>query len=242
MSSAEPLDKFFDEPTNSHAKEAVLMHRLCFDLKVVAANHGYYLNTYWDDVDHDGFDLIFDDQYSLRKTQVKSVGKNAKTATWEIHKRILRPPIDQIDLLAFESSKDDDDGVAGGVVLMKYRVEGDGRLEVDYFYTDLYILLAFKHGLLRRKHKSSREAITKCLQKLCEGNGIQRLAVPLTAFVQAKSPATLLGLLSLRSTHGHNWKFDVIQLVRASHAGSQLPELKENFLPNFKVMVEDQDL
>ena len=66
------------------------MHRLFLDVKVAAARRGYYLNTYFDDVDHDGFDVIFDDQDYIKKIQVKSVGINNSTNSWSIHKRILR--------------------------------------------------------------------------------------------------------------------------------------------------------
>lgn len=241
------LYKFLDDSSNSHAKEAVLMHRLCFDLKVVAATRGYYLNTYWDDVDHDGFDLIFDDQDSLMKTQVKSVGAAATTTTWHIHKRILRPTIDQIDNLGFDPSPHGE-GVAGGVVLIKYRVEDDGRLEVDYYYTDLYVLLAFEHELIQRKHGHSRTAITRCLQDLREGSGREKLTVPRPAFVRARSPATLLALLGLHSTHGHPWKFHVTQLVNhlAGDATLNLPmpleQFKKLFRQEFRLMVEDQEL
>lgn len=241
------LYKFLDDPGNSHAKEAVLMHRLCFDLKLVAATHGYYLNTYWDDVDHDGFDLIFDDQDSLMKTQVKSVGAGAATNNWRIHKRILRPTIDQIDKLGFDPSPHGE-GVAGGVVLIKYRVEGDDRLEVDYYYTDLYVLLAFKYALIQRKHGHSRSAITKSLQDLGEGAGRERLTVPRPAFVRAKSPATLLALLGLHSTHGHPWKFHVTQLVNHIAGDASLPlptplqQFKQQFWQDFKMMVDDEEL
>ena len=86
-----PLREWMNEPKNMHVREAILMHRLCFDLQLAAAQRGYYLNTYYDDVDHDGFDLIFDDQDTIKKTQVKTVESESATQQWAIHKRILRP-------------------------------------------------------------------------------------------------------------------------------------------------------
>lgn len=241
------LYRFLNHPSNSHAKEAILMHRLCFDLKVVAAARGYYLNTYWDDVDHDGFDLIFDDQDSLMKTQVKSVGAAAATNIWNIHKRILRPTFYQIDKLGFEASPQGE-GVAGGVVLIRYRVEDDGRLEVDYLYTDLYVLLAFENGLIQRGHGSSRNAIKTCLQQLREGLGSERLAVPRAAFVRAKSPAALLALLGLHGTLDHTWKIDVTRVVNKVAGDGKmiqsepLENLKKRFWTDFSLLVDDSEL
>jgi hypothetical protein len=241
------LYRFLNDPSNSHAKEAILMHRLYFDLKVVAAARGYYLNTYWDDVDHDGFDLIFDDQDSLMKTQVKSVGAAAATNIWNIHKRILRPTFYQIDKLGFEASPQGE-GVAGGVVLIRYRVEDDGRLEVDYLYTDLYVLLAFENGLIQRGHGSSRNAIKTCLQQLREGLGSERLAVPRAAFVRAKSPAALLALLGLHGTLDHTWKIDVTRVVNKVAGDGKmiqsepLENLKKRFWTDFSLLVDDSEL
>jgi hypothetical protein len=58
----------------------------------------------------------------------------------------------------------------------------------------------------------------------------------------------LLALLGLHSTHGHTWKFDVTQIVNhlAGDASLQLPmpldQLQQRFWPEFKLMVEDQEL
>jgi hypothetical protein len=67
-----PFETFLLTPANTHFREAILMHRLFLDVKLTAARNGYYLSTYFDDVDHDGFDVIFDDKDYLKKTQVKS--------------------------------------------------------------------------------------------------------------------------------------------------------------------------
>lgn len=72
-----PLEEFLNQPRNMHAREQILMHRLFLDLKTAAAQRGYYLNTYFDDVDQDGFDVIFDDHDHIKKIQVKSVGKGS---------------------------------------------------------------------------------------------------------------------------------------------------------------------
>ena len=73
------IEQWLIEPRNSHAKESLLNNRLFYDVKLAAARRGYYLNTYFDDVDKDGFDVIFDDQDTLIKTQLKTVASTAPT-------------------------------------------------------------------------------------------------------------------------------------------------------------------
>ena len=122
------LEAFLDEPNHSHAREAILMSKLSYDLKLAAARRGYYLNSYFDDVDRDGFDVIFDDQDSLRKIQVKSVSASASTASWEIHKKILRPGWYLGEQLGFGGSPAGE-GSEGGVILMRFK-DVNGKLGI----------------------------------------------------------------------------------------------------------------
>lgn len=191
------------------------MHRLFLDVKVAAARTGYYLNTYFDDVDHDGFDVIFDDQDYIKKIQVKSVGINNSTKSWSIHKRILRPSLNLIDKLGFEFSPTGE-GTEGGVILIEYE-DNNGSLDATYYYTDVFILLAFEHELLRRTHASSQQAVHDCLKEWRIGLGNERVTVPRAAFLKAKDAAALLALLGLHSTASFNWKHGAIQLV--NHIG-----------------------
>lgn len=160
------------------------MHKLFLDVKVAAGQRGYYLNTYFDDVDHDGFDVIFDDQDCIKKTQVKSVGVGNATNSWGIHKRILRPSVQMIDRLGFESSPNGE-GTEGGVILIEFQDTG-GALDTVYYYTDVFVLLAFQHELMRRTHSSSRQAVDTCLNEWREGLGKEQLTVPRAAFLKAK--------------------------------------------------------
>jgi len=91
------LEKWMKRKQNSHARECLLLHRLCFDLQLAAARRGYYLNTYYDDVDHDGFDVIFDDQDLLTKVQVKTSIVGGGATSWGIRRRFLRPPFDLVE-------------------------------------------------------------------------------------------------------------------------------------------------
>ena len=98
------LEKFLFAPKNSHAKESLINNKLLFDLKLAAAERGYFLNVYLPEVDKDGFDMIFDDHDLVVKTQLKTVMRGAGTSSWKIHKRILRPTVDLVENFGFECS------------------------------------------------------------------------------------------------------------------------------------------
>lgn len=134
---ATQLEKFLNDPKNMQAREALLMHRLFYDVKLAAARRGYYLNSYFDDVDNDGFDVIFDDQDCIKKIQVKSVGVNSTTQSWNIHKKILRPSIYLTNILGFDPSPEGV-GTEGGVILIEFEDAGGG-LEFAYYYSDCFI-------------------------------------------------------------------------------------------------------
>lgn len=211
---SECIEKFLNKPANMHAREAILMHRLFYDIKAAAARRGYYLNTYFDDVDHDGFDVIFDDQDCIKKAQVKSVCSSASTNSWAIQKKILRPSIYLIDKLGFEASAIGE-GTEGGVVLIEFKDIG-GALEVRYFYTDLFILMAFECEIISRKNTKKNTAIQKCLKGLYEGLRSERLSVPKCAFIEAKDADALLALCGLHSNRHSSWKENVIATTNHS--------------------------
>lgn len=205
------LETFLDAPENMHAREQMLMHRFFLDVKTAAAQRGYYLNTYFDDVDHDGFDVIFDDQDYIKKIQVKSVQKSGTTSSWSIHKRILRPLLPLLDKIGFESSPEGE-GSEGGVVLIEFS-EVDGEITCDYYYTDVFILTLFYCDFIVRAHKLSQSAVAAIYADWRVGLGSERIAVPKAAFLKAKDPASLLSLMGLHSASQSMWKHNLILLA-----------------------------
>lgn len=239
---------WMNEPANLHARESILMHRLCFDLQLAAARHGYYLNTYYDDVDHDGFDLIFDDQDTIKKTQVKTVDSKATTNQWGIHKRILRPSFNNIEKLGFEASPEGE-GVEGGFILMQFDTSVQD-LAINYFYTDLYVWLAFECGIIRRVDGRSQKAVKTCLEELRRGSGTDRLAVPWALLLQAKGPDELLALSGLHSRAGFDWATHVGAIANNMRSrrhpkmqlSRSLPEMKRFAAEEIRALVVDADL
>ena len=211
-------------------------------------HRGYYLNTYYDGVDHDGFDLIFDDQDTIKKTQLKTVDSKAGTGQWDIHKRILRPSIEHLDKLGFESSPVGE-GVEGGFILMQFDTSVSD-LAVHYFYTDLYIWLAFGCGVISRKDGRSQAAVRKCLKDLQKGLGCEQVGVPSALLLQAKGPEELLALSGLHSCADFTWKHHVFLVAnhvrRHSHAETKLPralpDMKRMAADGIRALVVDKDL
>lgn len=210
MTTKSSLMEFLNQDKNMHARESILMHRLFLDLQTAAARNGYYLNTYFDDVDHDGFDVILDDQDSLKKVQVKTLGKGNTTGTWKIHRRLLRPALSDAESLGFEASPTGV-GTAGGVVLMEFDDDGN-ELSVEYLYCDVYVLLALELGLFERRHATQARAVSDVL-KDWRNDESKFINVPKAAFWRTKSPASLLALMGLHSLESFAWCGMVHKLV-----------------------------
>lgn len=210
------LDDFLNTPANMHAREAILMHRFFYEVKLSAARNGYYLNTYFDDVDHDGFDVIFDDQDRIKKIQVKTVNANSKTTQWKIHKKILKPSIHNIDNLAFESSVNGE-GTEGGVVLIEFE-DSDNGLNVTYYYTDVFVLMAFDCDIIKHSRKNKITAVDNCIQKLIQGSNSELLPVPKSAFLKCNDVDSLLALMGIHSCKYGGWIHPVT--IIANHTRS----------------------
>lgn len=123
-----PLEEFLFN--NTHSRESLVNNRLLFDLKLAAAKKAYFLNAYVPEVDQNGFDVIFDDQDSLAKVQLKTVMEGAQTNCWPIHRGLIRPTIDRHHEFGFEASPVGC-GYEGGIILMKIKVAPE--FSIKYF-------------------------------------------------------------------------------------------------------------
>lgn len=196
---------------NSHAREELLNYRLLFDMKLAAASHGYHLLTYHSSVDHDGFDIIFDDHHTVRKVQIKTVSHDVTTQSWQIHRSILRPNRnnwDHLGLYHTGAADDTDCGVEGGVILMEFDPTHPD-LPVTYFYTDIYVISAIALGHLQRSKKTITAAENLRTQ-LPNRKLTDKISVVKKLFIKAAAPSNLLALLSLHSSDRINWQNRVI--------------------------------
>lgn len=223
------LEKFLFKEENSRTKESLVNYRLLYDLKLAAALHGYDLSLYTPDVDRDGFDIILDDQDSVRKIQLKTVLKNATTSTWHIHRTMLRPDVEFCDQLGFEPTQSGT-GVQGGVILMELDPQPDS-MDIRYYYTDVFVITALYLGVVNKKPKVRKTIFVSFYENIRNGSSNEKMPVPKSLFVEAKGPEHLLALMSLHNRINHGWWHNLIDIGKdhffKSVDDSELPAPKE---------------
>jgi hypothetical protein len=194
------LNEFLKEDEFTHDREVMLMHRLVFDCRLAFAKRNSRLQVLTGEVDHSGFDIVFDDGDRWKRFQVKSV--YGTTSSWEIHKRILRPTTDVADYFGYECSVEGI-GICGGVILQELNLDTSGELTVKYRYTDLDILRAFNLGIIKRRHAGSNKAVSSLFHSLQLGYG--NISVPKGAFLEAKGPEELMALAGFNTCDCGPW-------------------------------------
>ena len=206
------FSRFWRETKNSLSRSAILMHRLIYDLQLAAAKRGYFLEVYRSEVDQDGFDIILDDRDNMKKVQVKTVISDSRTSFWKIHKAMLRPNYLSVEELGFEPSPKGT-GYQGGVVLMVLECDGLS-INIDYCYTDVFILKAFDVGVVSYNHNIRNRAVKNLYRKLQEGISHDKIKVCKSAFLKTKSAGHLLALAGLHSCVGSSWPLSLLDFLR----------------------------
>lgn len=198
---------FLKSPNNSRARESIVNGKLFLDLKLAAAEKGYFLGIYVPEVDKEGFDIILDDGDSLRKVQLKTIMPDSKKRAWDLHKALLRPAIGENGPLGFEYSPTGI-GYGGACVLMKIDVTDDFRL--DYYYTDVYVLAALVAEVIDLTNGPTDKSLGSVLKDLQDGMSHETVDIRDSMFLAAKDASSLLGLLGL---HGPDsvmmWSHDL---------------------------------
>lgn len=199
MNEKTKLEKYLFAPKNSHAKESLINNKLFFDLKLAAAERGYFLNVYTPEVDKDGFDVIFDDQDLLAKVQLKTVMAKTTTNSWNIHKTLLRPDLYICEQLGFESSPSGT-GYQGGVILIEIEDTEEHGFQVKYYYTDIIIICGIRDEIIKIKKAPSKEVLTTFFEEINKGKSHEKITIYKKMFLAAKNPASLLALMGMHST------------------------------------------
>lgn len=200
------LAEFFADRHNNTSREKMFFNRLYFDLKLAGAHSNYALSVFTPEVDRDGFDVSLDDGDLDRRFQLKTVLKTAGTASWNIHKRLLRPSLEYARSLSFPQSQAGV-GLGGGVILIEVDNEND-ECPVTYRYTDVFIISAFADGLIRDPQNSYRRTQAKeLLAKLIVLEaGKDDVAVPINLLVRVKNPHCLLAIAGMHSiARSYQW-------------------------------------
>ena len=210
-SSENILEKYLLNPKNSHSRESLVNDKLFFDLKLAAAERGYFLNIYTPEVDKDGFDIILDDHDTVIKIQLKTVMKAANVYQWDIHKSLLRPNRYICEDLGFEFSPTGT-GYQGGVILIELGTKNG--LTVDYYYTDIIIIAGIRDGIIDMANLPSKEKTDALFKQLSDGVSHQKISVHKTMFIKAKSPSSLLAFIGLHNTQNmYAWKHHIQKMA-----------------------------
>jgi len=215
------IENFLYDTSNSHARESLVNNKLLFDLKLAAADRGYFLNAYLPEVDQDGFDIIFDDQEVISKIQLKTVMKGAGTSNWSIHKRLLRPVPHQCENFGFEPSPTGE-GFGGGVILIQ--IDAESEFTIKYFYADVITLCGFRDNLLRVSRPPRQDVVQKFFQKLSSGAGSEKIVLSKSLFLEAKTPEALLAFMGLHNNLSTAiWRLHLMNIISPSLPEDQLP-------------------
>ncbi|HCG7089293.1 TPA: hypothetical protein NJ342_004561 [Vibrio parahaemolyticus] len=233
MSNKTSLEEYLFEPSNSHAKESLINNKLLFDLKLSAARGGYFLNAYTPEVDKDGFDIIFDDQDSMTKVQLKTVMEKAGTTSWDIHKTILRPDPILCEDLGFEPSPTGT-GHQGGVILIEISDCNQNGFSVQYYYTDIIILCALRDGLIKVDNPPSESVIKTFFEKINIGLSHEKIALNKKMFLKAVSPEGLLALMGLHNSLGTGMFRFHIQKLAESQLQKTLAAPRDTLVENVR--------
>ena len=169
------LTDFLKDSENFVTREKIFLDRIMFDLKLAAAHARIPLQIFTPDVDRDGYDIIVDDADLERRFQLKSLLKSSATASWNIHKRLLRPTMYNAPSLGFEVSPEGV-GIEGGVILIHID-DCDPSCPVAYSYTDIFVLTALAGGLVVPGQNNRAEQAREVLTRLHRGSGKDRVEI-----------------------------------------------------------------
>jgi hypothetical protein len=208
-----PISKFFKHPDNSGIREKIFFHRLYYELTLAAAHRGAFLQVFTPEVDREGFDIVLDDGEVSRRFQLKSFVKSARTASWKIQRRLLRPERRDAEALGFEFSPTGT-GLGGGVILIKID-DSDDSCPVSYFYTDVFVLTALADEMIVSKRPARARQARNLISELRQGRGREPVPVPAGVFFKIRSASCLLAAAGFHSTEEtYLWGHKLLSALR----------------------------
>lgn len=204
------LEDYFKRSGNSLIREAIINHRLCYDLKLEAAFQEYNLIVYRPDIDISGYDLVFDDGLTNRKIQIKTVLNNSTTKKWDIDKLLLAPT--NKTLKSFGNTMPEPwIGLEGGFILAEVCMKSTKKeLSVNYSYADFFTIAMKSLGI----HNIHKHGIAHDRTEQLKTIGYGKIAITKRLMIPAISSMHLLALMGLRSQKIYNWHSAAIQFYR----------------------------
>lgn len=197
---------------NTLIREELINNKLLYDIKRAAALRGYHLKTYPARVDIEGFDLIIDDDDLLRKIQIKTT-LDATTKSWEIHRIMLRPNHSVFADYQFYG------GVGcpknhSGVLLLNVLVDAKNEIRLEYYYTDINILLALEIGVISTNKHSKNHANSLLNDLRNTGTSHDTIGVSKGLFIKLASAEMFLAISGFHSNLHTPFDFHIWQLSK----------------------------
>jgi hypothetical protein len=203
---------FFNQPRNSRTREALFNYKFFYDLKLAAAKNESDVQVYIPEIDREGYDVILDDGDKMKVFQLKTVLKTSPARTWRVQKQLLRPDSDSA--LAFGYERDPEHvGLQGGFVLAKIEATEDSIIQMEYLYTDICVLMAFKLGILSCMN-SNEDIINRAIRELFIGGRNERIVVPKSLMVNVQSAENILAISDMQSETRNEWVRFLVDYAR----------------------------
>ena len=162
------LEKHLKKPENSVVREKLLKHKFLYDIQLEYLKQSSSILYYESDYDRDGFDLLFDNLLTQKHFQMKSVMKSSSTSSFKIHRKLLRPRLNELNY--YPLSHDDYGlGYGGGVILIVAE-EVNNTLELSYQYCDGLILCAFNIGYFEHKTAQRQKSVVCAFKEYQNSN------------------------------------------------------------------------
>ncbi|CAD0210266.1 hypothetical protein AGRHK599_LOCUS281 [Rhizobium rhizogenes] len=173
----------------------MLHMKATLDMKVAAATCGYQLHMTEPEIDNNGFDFTIAHRYDHLHVQNKATISGAGVRSWDFHPLLFQVPFLERDISPCVDGYPvgGTEGAMGGALLHVVSKEAaeDGRLDVKYYYFDIFYVAAVEQGLWVSE-KFGREEAQSILRKIRNGNWSERINLPLRAFLPISSPAAIL--------------------------------------------------
>ncbi len=91
-------------------------------------------------------------------------------------------------------------------MVIYYKFHDDGKIQVNYAFTDLMVIRLIADGVIERP-KNSVAAAKKVISQMTSGRSQEKVMIQKGQLLIAESPASLLGLIGLHWTDQSNWRY-----------------------------------
>jgi len=193
---------FLNDHRNSVIREKLVNYRFFYELKLAGARVNRDIQISFPEIDKDGYDIVLDNDETIKVFQIKTRLTDAKTPSWKIQKQLLRPMEKNLELLGFDG-RPQNIGYQGGFILIDVEANLETILNFNYYYCDIFTLKAMECGLVPNKNKTQMKSAAKVIEELKSDfsyNRYEKIDIPGGVFLKARNLDSLLALANFLST------------------------------------------